>query len=87
MIADGLLILIYGFVWVILTPFRFAEPVSVNNAITSAIVSMKTYYTALSSIVPLDTIAQIVLFDLVFEAAFWAYKGVRWVYRKIPGIT
>jgi len=87
MITTAILNIIYGFVWTIsLTVSSFGN-VSENNAITTAIVTLKSYYNSLSAYLPLDTILAIVAFDLAFEGAVFLYKLVRWGYQKVPMIN
>ena len=87
MITDLILQIFYGFSYGIsLVVASFGE-VSSSNAITSSILTFKTYYMSLNEFIPLDTIVTIIAFDLIFESAVFLYKLVRWGYRKVPGIS
>jgi len=87
MITNGILDIVYAFVWGISRLVGSFGEVSENNAITTSLVNMKSYYTSLNDYVPLDTILAIVAFSLAFEALYFTYKLIRWGYRKVPGIT
>jgi len=87
MISGLFIDLIYGFVYAISRVVSSFGDVSANNAITTSIVTFKTYYNSVNAYIPVDTILLIVAFDLAFEGVYFLYKLVRWGYRKVPGIT
>lgn len=87
MIGDAFFNLIYVFVLGINSLLASFGEVSQNNNITSAISNLKGYYISLNTIVPIDTILQIVAFALAFEGFVFLYKLIKWGYQKIPGIT
>lgn len=87
MITTAFLNIIYGFVWTISLTVSSLGTVSENNAITTSIITLKTYYNALNEYLPIDTILAIVAFDLLFETGVFLYKLIRWGYRKVPGIS
>jgi hypothetical protein len=87
MVTKFILDIFYGFAYGIsLVVASFGE-VSENNAVTSSIVTLKTYYTSLNDYLPIDTIVAIIAFSIAFETAYFLYKLVRWGYRKVPGIS
>ncbi len=61
--------------------------VQANNAISSGITAMATYYNSLDEYLPITTLVAIIAFDLIFELSVFIYKLVRWGYQKVPGIT
>jgi hypothetical protein len=87
MIVDGILNIIYAFVYAITAVVSSFGDVSESNAITVSIINLKSYYNSLNLYLPLDTITAIVLFSLIFEGIYFTYKLIRWGYRKVPGIT
>jgi len=87
MIANTLLDILYAFVWGVTRVVGSFGEVSANNAITTSLVNIKTYYTSLNDYLPIDTILAIALFSLTFETLFFTYKLIRWGYRKVPGIS
>lgn len=87
MITTFIIEIFYTFAYgVSLVVASFGE-VSNNNAITTSIVTLKTYYNSVNAYIPISTILAIIAFDLVFEGIYFVYKLVRWGYRKVPGIT
>ena len=87
MITTALLNLVYFFVLGIVSVISSLGEVSTNNAVTSSIITLKTYYTSLNSYIPIDTIVAIIAFDLAFEAVYLTYKLIRWAYQKVPTIN
>lgn len=87
MITGFLLDIVYVFVQGISLIVASFGTVSNNNAITTSIVTFKTYYNSVNAYLPIDTILAIVAFDLAFEGIYFIYKLVRWGYRKVPGVT
>lgn len=87
MIVDFLIKIVYYFVYgITLVVSQFGD-VPDNNAITTSIATLKTYYVSLNSYMPLDTILAIVAFSLTFEGVYFLYKLIRWGYQKVPGIS
>jgi hypothetical protein len=87
MITDLILQIFYGFSYSIsLVVSSFGE-VNDNNAITTSITILKTYYMSLNEYLPIDTILAIIAFDLAFEGSVFIYKLVRWGYKKVPSIS
>jgi hypothetical protein len=87
MVTKFILDIVYGFVLGITFVLASFGTVSDNNAVTTSIVTLKTYYTSLNAYLPIDTIVAIIAFALLFETSFFIYKLVRWGYRKIPMIS
>jgi len=87
MITTFILNIFYAFAYGISLVVASFGTVSDNNAITSYIVTLKSYYVSLNDYLPLDTILAIVAFDLAFEGIYFIYKLIRWGYRKVPGIS
>jgi len=69
-----------------LTVSSFGD-VTDTNAITTSIIALQSYYVSLNAYLPLDTILQIMAFDLAFEGFVFSYKLIRWAYNKIPSIN
>jgi len=87
MISGYFLDLIYYFVLGIAQLVGSFGDVVADNAITSSIVTFKSYYMSLADYLPLNTILAIVAFDLAFEGIYFIYKLIRWGYQKVPGIN
>ncbi len=87
MITTFLLDIMYSFSYGISLVVASFGTVGDNNAITTSIVTLKTYYNSLNEYIPIDTLMLIVAFDLAFEGIYFVYKLIRWGYRKVPGVT
>lgn len=68
-------------------PFLLLSDVSATSEITTSITNASNYIFSLNTVFPVVTLLAIIAFDLVFESAVFLYKGIRWIYRKIPGIS
>lgn len=87
MITTILLNILYLFAYGITTVVSSFGDVSENSQIASGIAEMAKYYVSLNEYLPINTLLAIIAFDLVFEAAVFIYKLVRWGYQKVPGIS
>lgn len=67
--------------------FSTLGPIEENDAIVQSISEISLYISPLNNIIPIDTILQILLFEIVFETAYLTYKLIRWGYQKIPMIN
>lgn len=84
MITNFLLDIAYVFVAGIARVVANFGSVSENNAITTAIVSFRSYYMSIEEYIPIVLILEIVAFILAFELVYGTYKLIRWGYRKVP---
>jgi hypothetical protein len=87
MITYALIQVFSAVLFAITSPLLLLSNVTTNSSIVSAIATAGGY---LGGVPFVDTILSILgsmAFLVTFEAFFWAYKGIRWLYRKIPGVT
>lgn len=87
MITTILLTIVYGFVNGLIFLFSALGPIASNDPINNGIAMISGYISPLNNILPIDTIVQILVFELVFETAYLSYKFIRWAYIKIPGVS
>jgi hypothetical protein len=87
MITSAILYLLYGFVWAITSPFRLLPDVALSSNITSAIASANTTLAPLAVVLPLGSLAGVLIIFLSVEGAIAIFKIIKWVYTKIPGIN
>ena len=87
MITDSIIVVIYGILTVVSSPLLLLDNVTTNSSIVSAITQAGGYIQPLSIVVPLDTLRNIIIIFTLFETWYGIYKIIRWVYRKIPGVT
>lgn len=87
MITNAFLYLVYAFVYGISMIVSAFGTVSASNDVTTAIVTIRSYYMSLNAYLPIDVILAIVAFDLAFEGFVFAYKMIRWSYQKVPMIN
>jgi len=87
MILAGILQFFGAILFVLMSPLLVLSDVAPNSAVVASIVTANGYISSVPFPYLLISIFDSLTFLLVFEAVYWSYKGVRWVYRKIPGIT
>ena len=87
MILTGLLNLIFVILGLILSPLINVADVTLSSNFSSAITNASGYYHSLNSILPVDTMLQILGVSLVMEGAYLTYKLIMWVIQKIPTIN
>lgn len=87
MIFTSILNLLYLTINLILTPLNNFPPVVLSSNFTTAIVNAGGYYKSLNTILPMDTMIQILGVSLAIEGIYFIYKVVMWVIKKIPTIN
>ena len=88
MITDAIFGILIVFLNAISSFFTTQADVNIGMGIPNAVATASSYYTAINSFFPVDTMILILLFDLAFEGGIYlTYKLVRWSYRKVPGIS
>jgi len=86
MITAGILLLIYGFIWVILLPIRFLPDATLPAGIATAVSSIGGYLGAIDNFFPLSTLLAVLGTIISVEGAIMLYKLTMWAIRKIPGV-
>ena len=87
MITAGTLQFFFLVLYAILSPLLLLSDVSDSSNISTSIATANGYLAGIPFHYFLLSVVATLAFLIVFEAAFWAYKGVRWLYNKIPGIS
>lgn len=87
MITSAILLLLWAILAVITAPLLLLDNVQPITQISEAISSMSALTASLAIIVPIGTIAQIIFADIIFEGAVFFYKGIKWIYQKLPFIN
>jgi hypothetical protein len=87
MIIDAFLIIIYGFIYAITSPFRLAPIVSLPVSWSDAVTTGGHYALSLNTILPVTTLLAVFGVFLAYEVAYFGVKLVNWVIRKIPTIS
>lgn len=87
MILAGILQFFAFVIYAVLSPLLLLSDVTSDNSIASGIDTANGYISS----VPFHNFMLSVLGSLailtVFEAVYWGYKGIKWIYTKIPGIS
>jgi len=86
MITTIILFLIYGLLFVIISPIRLLPDVSLPVEITQNITTFRGYLTSIDAIFPITTLLIIFGLLLSVELAIFTYKVIMWLIKKIPTI-
>lgn len=84
MIFVGLLNTLFIVLYAITAPFRLLPDVTLPTYFTTMISSVNGYLASLNTIVPIDMLITLIQFYIGIEVAYWAYKFVMWLIRRIP---
>lgn len=88
MISALLLKIIYYIIWLLSSLFLLANDVSINGAFSSSIATAMSYAQAINKIFPVsELLYTIVGVFLAYEIAYFGWKIINWVIRKIPTIS
>lgn len=84
MITSGFLYVIYAVVFAVTSPIRLFADATIPIEIHNSILEIDKYITAVSGIVPLDTLFAVLGYFVTVEVAIFTLKGVLWLIRRIP---
>lgn len=84
MITATIISLVLG---AVTAPLRAFADVSLSADITNAVVYAGQVLSSVSTFLPISTLLAVFSLVLVVELAITTYKLIRWIYRKIPGIS
>lgn len=84
MVTGFILLIVYYFLVVLLSPFYLVDDVSVESGFGSAIHSASEYLANINQVFPLSTLFTIFLIILSIEGILASYKIIMWVVRRFP---
>ena len=84
MIFALILNFIYAGVFLITSPIRLLPDVALPASFTSAIVTANGYIASLNGILPVDTIILLLKLFIGIEVAYFAYKFIMWLIKRLP---
>lgn len=84
MLISGVLYLLGGTILVLLSPFLLFADVTQSSSISSSIATISSYLSPFNMVLPIDTVVTILNVVLVVEAAYFTFKCVYWLIRRIP---
>lgn len=87
MISTLLLNIIYALISIIASLLSLLGPIPPGGPLIAGISTFSAYLTPLSNILPINTILNILFFDIIFEIGYFTYKAIKWGYTKIPGVS
>lgn len=87
MVTTAILNILWLLLITVTAPIRLLPDANLPSAITDSISTVSGYISAMSDFLPMTTILAILAFSLVFEAAYFSYKIIYWVIKKIPFIS
>jgi hypothetical protein len=89
MIPYYIVYILLGIVGFIMQPLTLLPDVVLPSAIATSLATAGTYLGVVDSVIPYTLGALFVAFASMIgiELAIFAYKFIRWVYQKIPGVN
>ena len=87
MITAGILQFFFLFIYVLLSPLLLLNNVGSNSDIATGISNANGYLAGIPFHYFLLSLVASLVFLILFEAGFWGYKGIRWIYTKVPGVS
>lgn len=87
MITNSIIDLFFNLITFLLTPITSLDDVVINPEITNALITTSGYLHSINTILPVDTMLEILAVGLAFELGYLIYKIIMWVIRKIPTIN
>ena len=85
MIISIILNVIYYFIYFIFSPLAFAPIASFSPAFDTSFSNSLGYLTPLNAVIPLETIFLLISISMGIEIAYWSYKGIMWIVKRIKG--
>lgn len=85
MIVDIFFSIIYSFFVAISYPLTFLPIASLSDEVNLGIEKAMFYLKPINSVIPLDTIFNIIAILMSIELAYFIYKGIMWVIKRIKG--
>lgn len=87
MIIDGILILLYATIQIIISPILLFDDVTLPSDFATSLNTAGTYTSGLNHYIPIDTIQTILVLLVYIVGAVLLYKLIMWGIKKIPGIN
>lgn len=87
MITNAIIYIFFFIVYGITTPLRLFDNVSLDGNFISSVTTATTYISVFDSFLPVTTLVIIFGLFLAFETAYFTYKLIMWLIKKIPTIN
>jgi hypothetical protein len=88
MIITNLLKIVYDFMYLLTLPFRVLPDVTLPVFITGTIATASSYISSINHFLPItEMVYLLVVLFIAYESAYFGYKLIMWVIRKIPTIS
>lgn len=85
MIIDIFFSLIYAFFVAISYPLTLLPVASLSEQVNLGMEKAMFYIKPINSVIPLETIFNIITILMGIELAYFIYKGIMWVIKRIKG--
>jgi len=84
MITDGILYIIFGFVYIFTLPLRLLPDATLPTDAMTGISKMGEYLANANLVIPMSTLATIIASVIAIEAAIFTYKLIMWTIKRLP---
>jgi len=87
MIVNLALTVLYFVLLVVTSPIRALSDATLPSGLSTALSDASSGLYTVGQVIPISTLLTVLAAMLAIEGTIFAYKIVRWAYRKIPGIS
>ena len=87
MILYLLAILFISLLGIILSPFNFLAAAALPAGVSSSLGNIGAIIAVFGYVLDLGVLVFLVFSTIGVELAIFSYKGIKWIYNKIPGIS
>lgn len=85
MILDIFFSIVYSFFVAISYPLTFLPIATLSDEVNLGVDKAMFYLKPINSVIPVDTIFNIIAILMSIELAYFIYKGIMWVIKRIKG--
>ena len=87
MIVSAILYVIYGALFLLTAPLRLLADVVLPTGFAGALTTISGFLGTLNQFIPVGTLLSVLAILITVELYVLAYKGIKWVINKIPGVN
>jgi len=87
MITTTILYIVVMFLYGITAPLRLFSDVSLNTGFGAAITYINGFLAPADKFLPISTLLTVFAAVVAIEVIVASYKIIKWVYKKIPGVS
>lgn len=87
MISNLLLSVLYYSLVALVSPLTLLDDYALPASVASALSTAGNYLANVDALIPASTLLAVLAAFLAVEGGLFLYKGIKWIYNKIPGVN